>query len=295
MSTLLDLLNEANVQLSLFCEKLEITEDHALEIATTADYDTQMDTYLQFVTVLNDESLLPELLDFYAPFVKDKGELVAFITSVLRLRSNNVPRRMLNSVHRLLTLADAMDEVRPGKDSLKVFHFVVCIESLYHLRDGDVDNKTLAVIDFFTNYIEEDDRLLILDCFHRNLADEKFNIHKRPGENYEEYQERLDTSVDRTFNTRVTIDIFARVVNEIRNCFAHEGDYWNFHFANGDHTMMNSLTVAESQTEASLKRKRIFSGLRRIYSVDLTYEQFKAACVRGYLQFIRSYIETLNT
>jgi hypothetical protein len=293
MSTLLDWLKEANVPLKLFCEKLDITTEQALEVANTADSDTQVDLYMQFVTALNDEDLMPKLLEFYAPFVSDKDELATFISAVLRLRSNNVPRRMLNSVHRLVTLADAMDEVRPGKDSLKIFYYVVCIESLYHLRDGDVENKTLAIIDFFTTYIEEDDRQLILDNFHRNLADEKFNVHKRPEETYEEYQERLSTTVDRTFNTRVSMDVLARVVNEIRNCFAHEGDYWNFHFANSDHSMMNSLTVAENQGEASLKRKRITAELRRVYSVDLTYKQFKVACIRGYLHFVRAYVSTI--
>jgi len=294
VSVLLDMIKEANVPLEFFCEKLGITVEEVQNISSTHDDNTQMDLYLQFITVLNDEDLLPKLLDFYAPFVSDMDELATFISSALRLRSNPFPRRMLNSAHRLITLADAMDEVRPGKDSLKIFYYVVCIESLYFLRDGDVENKTLTIVEFFNTYIEENDRQIILDNFHRNLADEKYNVHKRPDETYDEYLERLNTSVDRTFNTRVSMDIFSRVINEIRNCFAHEGDYWNFHFASGSHSVMNSLTVAENQAESGLKRKRITDGLKRIYSVDLTYEQFKAACVRGFLQFIKSYMKEIN-
>ncbi|MUG85712.1 hypothetical protein GNP92_05015 [Paenibacillus timonensis] len=294
MSTLLKLIEEANIPLSFFCEKLGLNVEEIQNIASTHDDDAQMDLYFHFITVLNDEDLLPKLMEFYAPFVSDKDELAAFISSALRLRSNPVPRRMLNSAHRLITLADQMDEVRPGKDSLKIFYYVVCIESLYFLRNGDAENKTLTIVDFFTNYIEEHDQQLIMDRFHRNLADEKYNVHQRPDETYDEYLERLNTSVDRTFNTRVSMDVFARVINEIRNCFAHEGDYWNFHFASGSHSVMNSLIVAENQVESGLKRKRIIEGLKRIYSVDLTYEQFKAACIRGYLQFIRAYYKTIN-
>ena len=53
--------------------------------------------------------------------------------------------------------------------------------------------------------------------------------------------------------------------------------------------MLNSLIMAENQEEDRLKRKGITQGLRRVYEVDLTYEQFKAACVRGFLQFVKAY------
>jgi len=285
MSTLLHLLKEANIPLSLFCEKLKITEDRALEIAHTADDDTQMLIYMQFVT---DESLFSELLNFYTPFVKDKVELAAFISSVLCLTNNNIPRRMLNSIHRLVTLADAMEQVRPGKDSLKIFFFVVCIETLYHLRDGDVANKTLAVIDFFDNFIEAADKQIILDRFQRSLGDERYRVSRLDHESAAKYAKRMRNL--KRMSTQISMDIFARIVNEIRNCFAHEGDYWKFNFAKNDDTsMLNSLIVAENQEEDRLKRKGITQGLRRVYEVDLTYEQFKAACVRGFLQFVKAY------
>ena len=52
---ILDWLDEANIQLSLFCERLDLTTEYALDIACTADSDTQIDLYFQFVTALNDE------------------------------------------------------------------------------------------------------------------------------------------------------------------------------------------------------------------------------------------------
>ncbi|OUS74851.1 hypothetical protein B1748_19915 [Paenibacillus sp. MY03] len=291
MSTLLRMLEEANVPLSVFCEKLDLSEDQALEIANTADEDAQMDAYLYFVTAMNDESLFPELMEFYAPFVSDKEELAAFITSALRLRSNNIPRRMLNSVHRLVTLADAMDEVRPGKDSLKIFYFVVCIETLYSLAGAEM-LKYKIVIDFFNQFIEADDKRLILERFRRSLGDERYRFKQLSHETETEYKARINNS-DR-LSTQITMEIFARIINEIRNCFAHEGNYWNFSFANSDYSMMNSVTVAENHVEFNRKRDRGNEGQRRVYEVDLTYDQFKSACIRAFLQFIRAYTKEIN-
>lgn len=292
MSILLKMIDEANVPLSLFCEKLSITEERALEIAHSVDDEAQMDVYWEFVTVLNDESLFPELLDFYKPFVEDKEELSAFIASVLRLRGNNVPRRMLNSVHRLITLADAMEDIRPGKDSLKVFHFVVCIETLFHLRDGHVPNKAPVVVDFFDNYLDTGDKQVILARFRRSLGDERYALRRLNHESEPDYLNRMQSP--NRMNTQITIEAFARIINEIRNCFAHEGDYWNFNFAKSDVRMMNSLTVGETRAEVAQKRNGVAQGLQRVYEVDLTYEQFKGACIRAFLQVIRTYLNEIK-
>lgn len=292
MSTLLHLLKEANVPLSVFCEKLDLTEDHALEMAHTADDETQMEAYWRFITILNDENLLPELLNFYTPFASDTEEIAALIKRALRLINNNIPRRMLNSVHRLITLADAMEQVRPGKDSLKIFHFVVCIETLFHLRDGDVANKTQAVIDFFENYMDANDKLNILGNFRRSLGDERYRLTRLHYESETEHSQR--TQNPHWLSTEISIETFARIINEIRNCFAHEGDYWNFNFAKSDMSMMNALTIAETRSESSLKRRGITQGLRRVYEVDLTYELFKGACIRTFLEFTRTYMKEIN-
>lgn len=292
MSTLIDWLKEANIPLSIFCEKLDVTTEYVIDMSHTADSDTQMDLYMKFVTVLNDEEFLPELLNFFSPYVSDKEELTAFITAVLKHRDNNIPRRMLNSIHRLVTLADEMEDVRPGKDSLKIFYFVVCIETLFHLRDGNVQNKAVAVINFFTSYIEPEDQQLILDRFRRSLGDEKYRFKRLQHEIQESYEERISTP-DR-MRTQIDMEVFARVINEIRNCFAHEGEYWNFNFSKRDYSIMNSLTVAENKSEDKLKRNHLIDGLRRVYSVDLTYDQFKEACVRGYLRLIREYYEQIK-
>lgn len=225
------------------------------------DTEVQMDLYLSFVTAMNDYDLMPRLIHFYESFSEDSEELRVLIRAILMYRKSNVPRRMLNSVERLITLADDTEIIRPGKHSLKIFFFVVCIGSLYTLAEIDMNN-TMMVIDFFDKYLSKSDRVLIENSFQRNLADEKFNAYQKNGETEEQYELRMSTVIDRSFSTQVSIEIFARVINEFRNSFAHEGDYWGFHFADGDHGVMNKVVVAENHDESKQKNNGKMKGLK---------------------------------
>ncbi len=247
MDKLLKLLEEMHVDIDTFCEKLEMSYEE-VAAAANASHDAYTELGLLYASVINDEQhLYPKLLEFFSPYVSDKEEIAAFITQVLRLRQNLIPRRMLNSIERLVTLADDTEIIRPGKHPLKIFYFVVCIETLYSLSGSNL-SKLGMVKDFFNSYILEQDKQLILNGFRRDLSDNRFNVHRQPEETFVQYEARLNgPTVDRTLNTQVTMEIFARVINELRNCFAHEGDYWKFHFAESDHTVMNSLIVAEKE------------------------------------------------
>ncbi|AIQ37203.1 hypothetical protein R50345_22730 [Paenibacillus sp. FSL R5-0345] len=292
MEKLLKLLEEMHVDIDSFCEKLGMSFEE-VAAAANASHDAYTELGLLYASVINDEQhLYPKLLEFFSPYVSDKEEIAAFITQVLRLRQNFIPRRMLNSIERLVTLADDTEIIRPGKHSLKIFYFVVCIETLYSLVGSHL-KKYEIIIDFFNSYIPEPDKQLILKGFRRNLSDDKFNVYRQPEETYEEHVARLKgPTVDSTFNTLVTMEIFARVINELRNCFAHEGDYWKFHFAESDHTVMNSLIVAENKEEfLQVKNGADPTHFRRVYSVDLSYEQFKGACVRGFIEIARSHLQ----
>lgn len=292
MDKLLKLLEEMHVDLTEFCQKMGMSFEEVAAAANTS-HDAYVDLGLLYGAVINDEQYLyPKLLEFFSPYVSDKEEIATFITQVLQLRQNFIPRRMLNSIERLVTLADDTEIIRPGKHSLKIFYFVVCIETLYSLSESNL-SKLGMVKDFFNSYIPEQDKQLILKGFRRDLSDNRFNVHRQPEETFVEYEARLNgPTVDRTFNTQVTMEIFASVINELRNCFAHEGDYWQFHFAESDHTVMNSLIVTENREEFLQMKSGVDPAhFRRVYSVDLSYEQFKGACVRGFIEIARSHLQ----
>ncbi|OMF00883.1 hypothetical protein [Paenibacillus sp. FSL H7-0331] len=287
MFELRKVLEEIQVPLSYFIEKLSLKEEEVFILMDSNDSEAQMELYFQFITAVNDDDLLPRLVEFFTNYVEEKSELVAFITNILKFRSNNSPRRMINSVERLVSLADDMDVIRKGKHSLKIFYFVVCIETLYSLADIEMNSKSMIIIDFFNTYIEEADAQFIIDNIRRSLGDDRYKFNETVGE----YKQ---TNNDR-WNTEINMEIFARVINELRNIFAHEGDYWGFHFTDSDTAMLNTITVAENQREVKLKRDGKLNGLRRVYEVKLTYEQFKAICVRGFLNFINTYFKSISS
>ncbi|MFD0680354.1 MULTISPECIES: hypothetical protein [unclassified Paenibacillus] len=286
MFELRKVLKEVQVPLAFFVDKLALKEEEVFRLMDENDSEAQMELYFQFITAINDDELLPRLVEFFANYIEEKSELTILVSNILKFRSNNSPRRMLNSVERLVSLADDMDVIRRGKHSLKIFYFVVCIETLYSLANIEM-NKTMILIDFFNKYIEEADAQLIVKCVRRSLGDERYSFRETSGEYNQTMNDRWNTEID--------MEIFARVINELRNIFAHEGDYWGFHFADSDSAVLNTIIVAENQMEVKLKREGKVEGLKRVYEVKLTYEQFKAICVRGFINFIKAYFKPISS
>lgn len=220
--------------------------------------------------VLGVKEYFEEIIEFYNEFFDSSKDLEDFLLKVYRFPKNLengevVPRIMMNSVQRLVTLADDMELIRPNKSALKSFFIVVCIESLYFNAKLNKMSKYEMVIDFFEKYITNEDQKYILKTFNRSIADDKFV----PGE---------------PFKDEVNIEVFSRVINEVRNVFVHQGDYWSFNFApsNSDHVLMQDIIVEEEKSKGKAKR---------IYEIMLDYNIFRQICVKGFINFINSYID----
>jgi len=110
-----------------------------------------------------------------------------------------------------------------------------------------------------------------------------------------EYEKRLAESVDHSFNTDITIDTFARIINEVRNIFAHEGSYWEFHFSDGNMPLINILKLAETFEEYKSVRNGKKEKEERIYNIGLSYLEFRRICVRGFINFIYKYLESIKS
>jgi len=206
-----------------------------------------------------DKELFEKLDKFYSDFFFNKTELEIFISEKLSYKKSNIPRRMINNVERLITLSDDIEKIRKEKDCLKLFFTVVCIETLYKLAKSNL-SKVKMVIDFYESYISKDDQNYILSKFKRSYGDACY----QPGE----------------FDENIDMEIFARIIYEIRSYFVHEGDYYNFSFASGELPMMNHIFVKERDGE----RKE-----ERVYDVKLKYTEFRNITVRGLISFIDQY------
>ena len=217
-----------------------------------------------------------QLVDFYKNYIDDIDELKRFMKDVFECHKNtndNIPRLMINNTMRLSMLANDMEIIRPGKDAIKITYLVTCIETLYKIsckttdRDGRKLNKVTTIIDFFNTYIFDDDKSVILNKVQRNYAD-----------NYFETKEEFDRNI--------SIEIFARIINETRNVFVHEGDYWSISLSHMDCPELKIINVEEGHREGKQERA---------YEYQLKYEEFHHICVRAFINYIQQYMEEIQS
>lgn len=166
---------------------------------------------------------------------------------------------MLNIVMRLVTLADDIVKIRPGKDSLRILFLIIAIETLEVIKGSD-KTKVVMVIDFFENNISGADKTRILENVKKSRGDKNY----KPGDSLE-----------------ITIEVFARIINAVRNMFVHEGDYWSFSFGDYKYPLLQSLKVEEEW-----KGKKI----ERTYEINLRYRDFRNMMVIGYIDYINEFI-----
>ena len=216
----------------------------------------------QFEEWKNDinNDLLKRHTNLLKGFMDDK-ELNSFVTILLNYSKSSVPRYMINYVERLVTLSDDIEKIRPGKDSLKIFFMVVCIESLYKLSDIKLfpnrkrDPKNEVIIDFFQSYLSEADKQYILENF------------------------RHETEL-------ITIESFALMIYQIRNNFTHEGIYWKFLFSPNH---LSFETEIYTRIRKDDKREAKYK-----FDISLSYSDFREMCIKGYINFIKQYFKRIN-
>ncbi len=172
-----------------------------------------------------------------------------------------IPRRMLNTVERLVTAARDMDQIRHGKDVFKIVFLVTCVEALQQLS-GKSSSKKELLFSFFNDYTSEGDKLFISKRF--KLDDE----------------EASETS-------KSSFRHFVGVINEYRNCAAHEGDYWNYCFNNNADKDENPvlLIVKIDLDNYSHKNKK-----EHCFWTQISYKEFETVFVRTCISFIQNYV-----
>lgn len=253
--------------------RLNIEEEQIDIIIKSKDGDLVWKLWEDYVQAEADEYLLPELLAFYSEFFTDNPEAELFIKEILSYRESNIPRRMINSIERLVTIADKMDLIKKGNASLKIFFIVVCIETLNTLAEIDI-GKLKMVTNFFTDYVSREHQEYILSKVKRSLADSRYDSHT-------------------PFDTDIDIGIFAHIINELRNKFAHEGNYFSFSFADRDDlALINSLTIHETREEQ--KRNGRNFKQERVYDIKLQYRDFRFICVNGMIRFAKEYFDGIK-
>lgn len=144
-------------------------------------------------------------LDFYRAYFPDEEALKYFVVGCERLELDDHRHRakvMMHQGRRLLTIADAMDSVVPGREPLKLLFLLIASENISKLHanyDGERDSK-LYVKKFFNEFCTLEDKSAIRDGIEK-------------------------------IGQKSSLDDLVSVLYDVRCDVVHEGTYWNFDFA----------------------------------------------------------------
>lgn len=182
-----------------------------------------------------------------------------------------VPRRMLNAVERMVSAARDMEMIRRGKDVFKVVFIVTCAETLQKLAGRDKDENGRGV----------SKRDLLFDLFEEYTTDEdKQYIACRFKHDNEEGTELEDNS----------FKYFVGVINEYRNCAAHEGEYWEYCF-NNNYDGYPVLLVVKIDLENFSGRDE--KKKEHCFTTEISYSEFEKIFIRTCVAFIKRYAQEM--
>ena len=152
-------------------------------------------------------------IDFFEQFFGARPAAEDFVSALEVLDRDSPKHRakiMMHQVQRLVSLADDVDNIRPGKESLQLMFLMICAENiakLFHNFD-EVGKSRSFVRRFFNEFVNDEDRGLI------------------EGKIVDENSEALDLQkvVDTLYSVRCDV--------------VHEGFYWCFDFHDGNTPMI---------------------------------------------------------
>lgn len=184
-------------------------------------------------------------------FISDEGTII--------YDSFFIPRRMLNTVQRLISAARDMEQIRKGKDMFKIVFLVTCVETLQKLS-GSTSTKKDMLFHFFENFTSEADKLFIVEHFSHD-------------------DEELVPQKEDSFKQ------FIGALNEFRNCATHEGEYWDFCFNNNQNGSPMLLILNIDLDNFSLKHKK-----EHCFQTMISYNDFESIFIRTCISFIDKYV-----
>ena len=88
---------------------------------------------------------------FYRPYFPSAETLRDFSVQVFKCDNiDKTPRRIINQIERFVQIANDIEIIRPGNDSLRIVFLQTCIEAIYKLsEDNGGKYKIKYIIKFF--------------------------------------------------------------------------------------------------------------------------------------------------
>lgn len=189
------------------------------------------------------DNFLLKLIDFYTPYFDSQKLAMEFIEECRKY----VPTlRCCHQIQRLIGQTSKAPTYPFNSDCIQIFFWVVCIESLHDRAGIKNIGKAQMVRNFIDGYISDNDKDFLAKNLRHSSTGEPANI--------------------------------AKLLNDIRNQFAHEGTYWMFN--------LNSELETDSMIVIGPKKEG--------FEVTMTIKQMRDIIVRGTIQFLKEQIKQLN-
>ena len=219
--------------------------------------------------------------NFYYKYFESETAMHQFIIEVLKNDDdNNTHRRMINQVRRFVELANDIDKVRPGCDSLRIMFLRCGLESLNKLsncNDKKVFYKT------FSDCVSNDGKKYILDHFQFD------GISIQKGDSFSDFED-----VDISYT--LSIDDFWDFTKCIRDSVVHDGNYWETQlFSNTPdcHLLTHKISTQKILPNCYIPQKgeTVYYG----FSTTMQYEIFIRYFVEGCINYILKYVRGKET
>ena len=193
---------------------------------------------------------MDEWIDFYKKCFASRGEAEAFVKACESQEPpNNTAKIIMHQGQRLVSLAEDMPKLRPGRESLQVFFLIVCAEAVSKLDAGSLSGMKSkeAVIRFFKELVPEGQQHRLADGLRRRKQDEDRRRVREPLE----WMKSI-TPEERMLRRLVEA---VEVLYAVRCSVAHEGVYWEISFKSGNLGMLS--IVNDWVTTASITMEEL--------------------------------------
>ena len=212
-----------------------------------------------------------ELRLFYSPYFNTQAELEIFLFDALDYEKGSLEKRqMLYQVQRFVSLASDIDQLRPGRDCLRMLFIKICLESLCSLSGYTQKQKPLFY-DVFIDCFSQEGTEYILDNFALSSFDDEFCGHV-----FEASHE-------------LTLGDFFELIKATRDMVVHQGVYWEMQFFahDGDSTWLASIETKEKILKSYTYQSKEKRSVTYHFETTLNYERFIYYFVEACVAYIK--------
>ena len=216
-----------------------------------------------------------QMSEFYRDNFESERDMISFFVKVFQNDDKDkTPRRMMNQIQHLVSIANDIDQIRPGRDPLRIFFIKTCLEALCALSGM----KKPVFYEGFPSYMSDEGKAYILENFSLTGFEDVYMNHQ-----YEASHE-------------LTIDDFFEIIKAVRDIVAHEGNYWEMQFFALDD---DSTWIASLETDRQILKSYKYQNQQKmtrtyVFNTTMQYERYKYYFVESCINFLLGYIEQME-